>query len=338
MKTFLIFLFFAFTISGTIFGQVPKIEAGVSKELAKWRAANYSNVKFDINIRLEKMSPTLTKIEKLSQVLRGNAQISLFNKGDLIILDWRKIKGVENLSKISNLSVNGRPAYFEETGGHLILKEGVLKNKSNTIGFDFTTPVQTGAAVTRYIDENDKSEYLYCVPNAENDFFPSFDQPDLKARFQLTATKEDSWKAEIITNSDHAVVQSFRLGESIYSFDETAPISRNIFAFAAGDFAEFSEKKDRKTAFGELVKEGKSFLLGGDELVDSLDLQEKMGARICVRKSQAEKFEPYAKNVFRRNRKGKKSAKLDIILLPEISNVQSVYDGIKFVPESSVFK
>ncbi len=45
--------------SMTAFSQGPPIEAGVSKALAEWRAAHYSDVRYKLNLTLEKMSPVL---------------------------------------------------------------------------------------------------------------------------------------------------------------------------------------------------------------------------------------------------------------------------------------
>ncbi len=42
-----------------LFAQTPPIEPGVSQELAKWRAARYSDVRYKLNLTLEKMSPVL---------------------------------------------------------------------------------------------------------------------------------------------------------------------------------------------------------------------------------------------------------------------------------------
>src|SRR5437879_12685112 len=39
--------------------QAPPIESGVSHELARWRAAHYSDVRYKLNLTLEKMSPVL---------------------------------------------------------------------------------------------------------------------------------------------------------------------------------------------------------------------------------------------------------------------------------------
>ena len=45
--------------------QAPPIEPGVSHDLAIWRAAHYSDVRYKLNLTLEKMSP----------VLRGSMEI-----------------------------------------------------------------------------------------------------------------------------------------------------------------------------------------------------------------------------------------------------------------------
>ena len=41
------------------FSQTPPIETGVSQTLAKWRSANYSDVRYKLNITLEKGAPLM---------------------------------------------------------------------------------------------------------------------------------------------------------------------------------------------------------------------------------------------------------------------------------------
>ncbi|HEY0659017.1 MAG TPA: hypothetical protein VGD05_11115, partial [Pyrinomonadaceae bacterium] len=48
-----------FLLTMTVFSQTPTIETGVPQSLAKWRAVNYSDVRYKLNLTLEKMSPTL---------------------------------------------------------------------------------------------------------------------------------------------------------------------------------------------------------------------------------------------------------------------------------------
>ena len=53
------FVFFMIAPFNSVAAQVPSIEPGVSQELAKWRAAHYSDVRYKLNLTLEKMSPVL---------------------------------------------------------------------------------------------------------------------------------------------------------------------------------------------------------------------------------------------------------------------------------------
>ena len=116
----------------------PPLETGVSHTLAKWRAAHYSDVRYKLNLTLEKTSPVLkgtieirVNVAVPPAVAGGLTQPTLNSMktdsgafggpndqlqppatagSDLpIILDWRKIAGHEKDSTISNVSINGQP-------------------------------------------------------------------------------------------------------------------------------------------------------------------------------------------------------------------------------------
>ncbi len=77
--------------------QTPPIEPGVSQELAKWRAARYSDVRYKLNLTLEKMSPVLKGTIEIRVTLKssppyeGGVDAALGGRGgSLIILDWRQ--------------------------------------------------------------------------------------------------------------------------------------------------------------------------------------------------------------------------------------------------------
>jgi aminopeptidase N len=130
---------------------------------------------------------------------------------DRIVLDWRKIRGKEDLSNVSNVSVNGKTAKYEEINEHLVFSDGVVKGE-NVIKLDFTSPIATsGAAVTRYVDKEDGAEYVYSlfVPSDASTAFPVFDQPDLKAQFDLNVKAPDSWT--VISNAALSIVKTFRV-------------------------------------------------------------------------------------------------------------------------------
>ncbi len=111
-------IFFLLIAAMTAFLQIPAIEPGVSHDLAKWRAAHYSDVRYKLNLTLEKMSPVLKgtieiKVKVGETGRRGDgetgneAEPPASAGGFPIVLDWRKIRGSESLSTISNVSLNG---------------------------------------------------------------------------------------------------------------------------------------------------------------------------------------------------------------------------------------
>src|SRR5688572_26620663 len=128
-----------------VFTQTPPLEPGVSLELARWRAAHYSDVRYKLNLTLEKMSPVLKGTMEITVNVSPLPKGAMFGNGlkkdagppvTPIVLDWRKIKGFEERSTISNVSVNGKPVLVGAsppvtTGGtdwndHLVFSEGVV--------------------------------------------------------------------------------------------------------------------------------------------------------------------------------------------------------------------
>ena len=253
--------------------QAPAIEPGVSQELARWRAARYSDVRYKLNLTLEKMSPVLkgtieirVNVRDAGPAGRGyEANVSVppaVAGGALtpaIILDWRKIRGSEHLSMISNVSINGTYAVpegatfnerespeihgprYRESNEHLIFADKVFPGE-NVIKLDFTSPIlASGSAITRYVDKEDGSEYIYSlfVPSDASTTFPVFDQPDLKGKFRLLADVPPDWK--IVSNTYVHKMSEFecpagKICPVGYEFAETKPISTYVFAFAAGPF------------------------------------------------------------------------------------------------------
>ncbi len=344
-KIFLL-IFVLMISTTTIFADWPKIEPGVSKELAVWRKSEYSDVRYKLDMKLEKMAPTL----------KGTIEISLRSKSDRIILDWRKLKGNESLSRVSRVSINnvglslkaedsgsGRqqlPVY-EEYSEHLVFTDGVIIGE-NVIKLDFESPIlKSGSAITRYIDSEDGNEYVYSlfVPSDASTAFPVFDQPDLKARFQLQITTD---LGIAVSNSKEGLADSSRdLPGVAYQFAETEPISTYVFTFAAGPFETFPEKDLNRAASKD----------GTDLAPKTAEVEPRTAAspalRVFLRKSQSEKFKPHAKEVFRLNREAIKYfedyfdfkfpfPKYDIVLIPEFPFGGMEHAGATFLRERSV--
>jgi aminopeptidase N len=183
--------------------------------------------------------------------MQGTEEIRVTLDGEVneLILDWRTVAGKQGISKderIRDLMVNGHnDAKVRQVNDHLIIPGAYLVKGENILRFKFESPISTsGSAVTRYLDREDKSEYIYTlfVPSDASTAFPCFDQPDLKARFQLNVSTLTGWN--VISNTSARTVT--RSGtNSLWSFDETEPLSTYLFAFAAGPFTQFKDETSR---------------------------------------------------------------------------------------------
>ena len=196
-------------------------EPGVSRELARARAARVSDVRYELSFALQAHAGTTAGTEVLRFVDGGS--------GDLAV-DFRD--GV-----IASARLNGASIGTSLENGHLMLPGGTLLRGTNSLEVEFTANVApAGKAITRYDDKDDGSEYLYTlfVPMDASMAFPCFDQPDLKGQFTVRVVAPTGWT--VVSNTAPVEVHK---GETATEteFGETKPISTYLFAFAAGPFA-----------------------------------------------------------------------------------------------------
>ncbi len=187
MKIFAILFFLMLMMTETIFAQTPPpVEPGVSQALAKWRAVHYSDVRYKLNITLEKQAPLMRgEIEIRVKLTEEGA------KNDLI-LDWRttqfandKDKPFANLVAVNDatgaqptgaqaarlpereartktpqyqLTSNDTEASWRtlrvraseplalQSNEHLIIPSKYLKTGENVIKIEFASPIKTSGA------------------------------------------------------------------------------------------------------------------------------------------------------------------------------------------------
>ncbi|HEX7176208.1 MAG TPA: hypothetical protein VF240_13180, partial [Pyrinomonadaceae bacterium] len=222
-------------------------EPGVGRDLARSRATHYRGVRYALNLTLRLGA----------EFLDGDIRISLTldNPSEDLVLDWRVLKkDAEARGRVSEITANERAvADARFVNDHIVIPSAYLRGGDNVLRLKFRSPVSaSGSAVTRYIDREDKSEYVYTlfVPSDASTAFPCFDQPDLKARFTLRLTTPESWR--VVSNTDSHVQPEFDetsgghpqsppAGMLWHWFAETEPLSTYQFAFAAGPFVEFKE-------------------------------------------------------------------------------------------------
>ncbi|WP_067721617.1 aminopeptidase N [Nocardia yamanashiensis] len=98
----------------------------------------------------------------------------------------------------------------------------------------------TGEGLHRFIDPTDNKVYLYSQFETADckRMFACFDQPDLKATYDIIATAPEDW--EVISNG--AVIDTHRVGATIrHTFATTPRMSTYLVAMIAGPYAKWTD-------------------------------------------------------------------------------------------------
>ncbi|MET0649090.1 MAG: M1 family aminopeptidase, partial [Pyrinomonadaceae bacterium] len=330
----------------------PPVGPGVPRELARWRAEHYRDVHYLLDLMLRPGADKLEGRLKVTVTLDAAA-------GDLV-LDWRSMKKDEDVrSRVGAVKANGRAvtdAQFENE--HVRIPRAYTKAGVNEVELDFESPIgAAGSAVTRYLDREDNSEYVYTlfVPSDASTAFPCFDQPDLKARFTLRVTAPEKW--HVVSNTEGRVQPEFDdtpgglprsppQGMQWTWFPETEPLSTYQFAFAAGPFEVLEARREvLMHAYPLDPKTGRTSLVHGRDVRRPVNDTPRI--RLFVRKSKRERAEKELLEVVRINREGVKFfeeyfghkfpfSKYDLILLPEFAYGGMEHAGATFLREEGV--
>ncbi|HOK60846.1 MAG TPA: M1 family aminopeptidase [Tenuifilum sp.] len=190
-----------------------KIESGVSQQLANQRKQTLSNIEYNIYIDIPESenAPVPGRVELMFEL----------NERYNLPIDFRNAD-----SCLLNVTVNYRQISANVNNGHVIIPKSYLYQGQNKIAIDFL------AGKTSL---NRKGDYLFSllVPDRASTVFPCFDQPNLKASYNLTLQTPKDWVA--VSNSP--VINKMETDTSnLWIFDKTYPISTYLFAFTAGKF------------------------------------------------------------------------------------------------------
>jgi len=207
-------------------GADPLMAPGVSRELARNRAATISNVRYEMSLSLAKRDTARGTVGDRFTAARSTD----------VVLDFRG-------PWLGTIRVNGADVRPEYNGAHLRIPARSIRSGANLVEAQFASMIApAGASIIRYHDARDNSDYLYTllVPSDANALFPCFDQPDLKARMTLSLTVPANWRA--IANGITEHVDSAG-ALSTYRFRETDPLPTYLFAFAAGPWTRFGDAR-----------------------------------------------------------------------------------------------
>jgi aminopeptidase N len=143
--------------------------------------------------------------------------------------------------KIASLKINNAVVTAEELkhlydGYRLKLAQERLNTGLNRIEVAYSHDYShDGVGIHRFQDPADGKVYLYSnsEPYDANQIFPCFDQPDLKATYELTVEAPADWA--VISNMAERDVTTFD-GRASWSFPATPFFSTYLFALHAGPF------------------------------------------------------------------------------------------------------
>lgn len=202
-----------------------ELAPGVSKELATMRKANYSNVIYDLHFNIS---------NDRNAAVTGNVCISFkHTKGMPAVIDFR----ADN-NQILSVAVNGKnTSAYTVSNEHIIISNKTLKSSFDRISIDFI-------AGTKPLNRNDEFTYTLLVPDRARTLFPCFDQPDMKATYQLSLDIPKDWIALSNTTIDS---ESTNGDTRHVKFAPTEPLSTYLFSFVAGKFTRDTRSCNSRT-------------------------------------------------------------------------------------------
>mmetsp|Transcript_20458 Transcript_20458/g.38299 ORF Transcript_20458/g.38299 Transcript_20458/m.38299 type:complete len:871 (-) Transcript_20458:81-2693(-) len=152
---------------------------------------------------------------------------------------WLDFKATE----VHSLKVNGTEVTeISWVGGKLAL--GNLPQGAVHARVIFKNDYSTsGCGLHHFVDPEDGEEYLYTQfePFYAHRMFPCFDQPDLKATFELSVSAPAEWKVisnTLVVGSEDPELPQVE-GRTVTVFKPTLRISTYLYAVCAGPYVEF---------------------------------------------------------------------------------------------------
>jgi len=196
--------------------QEPQLEAesGVSLALAEYRAGTVSGINYELNLVVPR---------EAQEDIDGRMVISfdLTETDRPLQLDFR-----ENPDKVIRVLSNGRSSGYQFVNEHIVVPMKELRVGRNEIAIDFI-------AGSSSLNRNPEYLYTLFVPDRARTAFPLFDQPDLKAVYQLSLEVPSDWN--VMSNAPLETMTE-QGASTRYDFLPTEPISSYLFSFVAGKF------------------------------------------------------------------------------------------------------
>lgn len=189
-------------------------EKGVSFTLNQYRKQHIDSIRYRVELDIP-AGKTGKIVGKQTISFRLDALDSA------LVLDFNVPDG-----HLQEVRAGGEKIDYQFVNEHIVIDPKHLIKGKNEIGIDFIAGDQS-------LNRSDDYLYTLFVPDRASTCFPLFDQPNLKASYQLTLKTPEGWEA---VSNGKLDAKSAENGKSVYRFAETKPISSYLFAFTAGKF------------------------------------------------------------------------------------------------------
>lgn len=193
----------------------------ISQKEAEARKARVSNVSYGLDIDLVSQ-PDAYQGQVIAKFDLSNASLPLnvdFTGGS-----------------VSEVVVNGESVTAAYNGYFVTLPSTALTEGSNEVVISYTHPFdQDGTGLHRFVDPEDGNTYLYTYlwPYYSNRLFPNFDQPNIKATYQLNVRAANDWQVFSATKESAITREG---DSSLWTFPTSEKFSSYVFSLHAGPY------------------------------------------------------------------------------------------------------
>ncbi len=161
------------------------------------------------------------------------ARFTLNAANEALVFDFRA-----PADHVLAVTLDGSAVEYSVPQDHVVIPADALSVGEHTVAIKF---LSTDSALNR------QSEFMYTlfVPDRASTAFPVFEQPDLKARFNLSLSVPTEWQA--LSNGEMISREPVSDTRHLLNFSETLPISTYLFSFAAGELQVESAERNGRT-------------------------------------------------------------------------------------------
>jgi aminopeptidase N len=143
---------------------------------------------------------------------------------------------------VDELEINGKRIDADYNGAFIALPAGAIVDGENEVRIAYRRPYSTdGSGLYRFVDPEDDRPFVYSYlwPYYANRLFPAFDQPNLKATYELTVRAPRDWTVVSAARETSVETEGHA---AVWTFPPTERFSTYIFSLHAGPYTVWEDR------------------------------------------------------------------------------------------------